>query len=120
MVSSNPQISVDYVNEITVVTFTAEKILDEADIQALGDSIFPLIDQVEGISLVLDFQNVRFLTSSMLGLLIRISKKVIETAGKLRLCCITDKILEIFQITRLDNVFAICADRKRAIKSITG
>ena len=56
---------------------------------------------------MIDFSNVKFLTSSVLGLLIRISKKVYEAEGKLRLCSIAPKILEVFKITRLDKIFEI-------------
>ena len=114
-----PKISVEYVEEIVIVALLEEKILDQIQIQALHDSIFPVIDQHERINLVLDFSNVKFLSSSVLGLLIRISKKVYETAGQLCLCCIDKKIDEIFKITRLDQVFTIMPDRESAIASFS-
>jgi anti-anti-sigma regulatory factor len=39
--------------------------------------------------------------------LIRVSKKVYETEGTLRLCSIGSKILDVFRITRLDKIFEI-------------
>jgi anti-sigma B factor antagonist len=114
----HPKISVDYVKKATIATLTDEKILEEADIQALEDSIMPLIESSEDIKLVLDFSNVEFLTSSVLGLLIRISKKVYESNGLLMLCGINSKILEIFKITRLDKVFDIHEDRFEAVGSM--
>lgn len=114
----HPKISVDYVKKATIATLTDEKILEEADIQALEDSIMPLIESSEDIKLVLDFSNVEFLTSSVLGLLIRISKKVYESNGLLMLCGINSKILEIFKITRLDKVFDIHEDRYDALGSM--
>ncbi len=114
----HPKIGIEYVKKATIATLTDEKILDEADIQALEDSIMPLIESTEEIKLVLDFSNVEFLTSSVLGLLIRISKKVYESKGLLMLCGINSKILEIFKITRLDKVFDIYDDRYDAVGSM--
>jgi len=103
----NPNLSLEYRGEVVVATLTDEKILDENQLQGLEGSFLPLIEQTPGIQLIIDFSNVKFLTSSVLGLLIRISKKVYETDGALRLCSIGPKILDVFRITRLDKIFEI-------------
>ncbi len=114
----DPKIAVEYIENATVATLTDEKILEQGDIQLLEASVMPLIEVGDGINLVLDFSNVKFLTSSVLGLLIRISKKVYESGGRLRLCGINTKILEIFKITRLDRVFEIHEDRYAAVQGL--
>ena len=86
-----PRISVEYAENATVVTFTEEKILEDKDIQSLQDSIMSVIEQAEQIDLVLDFCNVQFLSSAVLGLLIRVSKKIYERQGQLGLCNINPK-----------------------------
>ena len=113
-----PKISVEYDQNATVVTLADAKILEDGDIQALEKSVMPLISENSGSNFVLDFSVVRFLSSSVLGLLIRISKRVTEAGGKLRLCSIDAKILEVFKITHLDKVFNICDNRKKALRSI--
>ena len=114
-----PRISVNYVQGTTVITLTDEKILQAADIIALEKSIMPLIEAKDGAAgIVIDFTNVQFLSSSVLGLLIRISKKIYEQNGQLRLCNINPKIFSIFKITRLDKVFDIYNDFNEAIKSL--
>ncbi len=114
-----PNISVEYVNGATIITFTNEKILEETDITALQESIMVVIEQTEKIGLVLDFCNVRFLSSAVLGLLIRISKKIYERDGRLALCNIYPKIHEIFKITRLTKIFDIYADRENAVQALS-
>ena len=81
----NPNLQVEFHGAVIVATLTDEKILDDTQIQALEGSFMPLIVQNENIQLIVDFSNVKFLTSSALGLLIRISKKIYEKGGKLRL-----------------------------------
>ncbi len=119
MASIKPRISVEYAENATIVTFTDERILEEKDLQALQESIISVIEQAERINLILDFCNVRFLSSAVLGLLIRISKRVYERDGQLRLCSITPKIYKIFKITRLTKIFDIYQDIESAVESLS-
>lgn len=119
MASIKPRISVEYTDNATIVTFVDEKILEEMDIQALQASIMPVVEETERIKLILDFCNVRFFSSTVLGLLLRISKKVYERDGQLRLCNISPRIYEIFKITRLTKIFDICDDVKSATESLS-
>ena len=118
MAQASPKISVQYIQDVTVAIIADEKILEEDQIAAIENAVMPLIDQSPGLSLVLDFEKVQFLSSAVLGLLIRINKKVLESDGKLSLCCIDPKILEVFKITRLDNVFTICQTRDDAVEEL--
>jgi len=107
MTAIKPGISVEYAGNATIMRFTDEKILEEQDIKALTDSIMSVIEQAVRINLILDFSNVRFLSSAVLGLLIRVSKRIYESDGQLGLCNINPKIYEIFKITRLTKTFDI-------------
>ena len=119
MAPIKPKISVEYADNATIVTFTCEKILEEKDIQMLQEAIMSVIEQTERITLVLDFCNVKFLSSAVLGLLIRVSKKIYERDGRLKLCNINPKIYEIFKITRLTKIFDIYPDVESAVRSLS-
>lgn len=119
MAAIKPRISVEYAENATIITFTDERILEERDIQALHESVMSVVEQAERINLILDFHNVRFLSSAVLGLLIRVSKKVYERQGRLRLCNIDPRIYEIFRITRLNKVFDIHKDLESATKDLS-
>jgi anti-sigma B factor antagonist len=112
-----PRVTVEYGEDATVVTFTDEKLLEERDILELQESLMSVIEQAEKVNLVLDFTPVKFLSSAVLGLLIRVSKKVYEKDGQLRLCNIGPRIYEIFKITRLTKIFDIFPDRSSALAS---
>lgn len=115
MDKANPNLSIDFRGAVVVAMLTDEKILEEEQLQGLEGSFLPLIEQTPGIQLIIDFSKVKFLTSSVLGLLIRISKKVYEKNGTLRLCSISPKILDVFRITRLDKIFDIQRDVDNAM-----
>ncbi len=118
MADIKPRISVEYASKAVIVGFTDEKILEDKDINALQESIMSVIEQSPKINLILDFKNVKFLSSAVLGLLIRISKRIYEIEGHLRLCNISPKIYEIFKITRLTKTFDIYKDIESATEEL--
>jgi len=119
MSTIQPNISVEYVKNATIVSFTDEKILEEKDINSLQESIMTVIEQAEQINLIIDFSHVKFLSSAVLGLLIRVSKRIYEHNGRLRLCNIDPKIYEIFKITRLTKTFDISKNVDSAVKELS-
>jgi anti-sigma B factor antagonist len=120
MAEIKPRISVEYAENATIVSFTDEKILEERDIKALQDSIMSVVESASGgINLILDFGNVQFLSSAVLGLLIRLSKRIYEHDGQLKLCNINPKIFEIFKITRLTKTFDIYKDVESAVEGLS-
>jgi anti-sigma B factor antagonist len=102
---------------VTVAKFTDKKILDESNIQIIGNQLFSLVDDDKRQKIFLDFTNVEYLSSAALGKLITMDKKVKAAGGKLRLCAIRPDILEVFKITRLDKLFAIRESREKAMES---
>ena len=120
MAAIKPRIGVNYAGKATVVSFTDERILEENDINELQESIMSVIESASGkISLILDFGNVQFLSSAVLGLLIRVSKRIYEQEGRLRLCNINPKIYEIFKITRLTKTFDIYTNVESAAEDLS-
>jgi len=118
MADIRPNIGIEYLDQVIIITFTDRKILEEKDIRSLQESIMSVVDQTDDIRLVLDFANVEFLSSAVLGLLIRISKHILDRKGQLRLCNISPKIYEVFKITQLTKIFDIHTTVHTAIESL--
>ena len=53
--------------EVTIIRFVDRKILDESNIQELGQELFQLVEEENRKNLLLDFTNVEFLSSAALG-----------------------------------------------------
>jgi anti-sigma B factor antagonist len=104
-------------NGVTVAKFTDKKILDESNIQIIGNQMFSLIDDDHRTKIVLDFTNVEYLSSAALGKLITMDKKAKAAGAKLKLCSIRSDIKEVFKITRLDKLFQIVDNRDKAVES---
>ena len=57
----------------------------------------------------IDFSNCTFIDSTGLGMLVSVYKKCAERNVKLIIASIkNEKVLKVFQLTRLDKVFDIC------------
>ena len=100
-------IDVEYGMDVTFVTFEDEKILDEGQISRLQEAFEPIIERNEDKKLILNFVNVKFMTSAVLGLLVRVHKKVVELGGKLQLSNLDSNLRRVFEITQLTKVFDI-------------
>src|SRR5437016_7297106 len=88
----------------TVVRFTDhEVLLDEQTTQSLREQLFSLLEGLGPCRLVVDLSNVRFLSSTTLGLFLSLQKKLHAVGGGLVLWNIGAEIREIFAVTQLDK-----------------
>lgn len=124
MADENPRMNVGFEDGITLVELKDRKILDEMSIARIGEQLNALVARssedkgAPGPRFVIDFTNVAYMSSSMLGVLITVHKRIRERQGQLRLCCIQATIHEIFVITRLNEIFQICQTRQEAMDSL--
>src|SRR5579862_857519 len=89
--------------EILTVFLTDVKILDESSISQLSTALTALISKTSEPNVVIDFSGVKFMSSSALGMLVKINKQCKEFKINLKLCSIHKDIAEVFKITRLDK-----------------
>ena len=108
------RIDVSDVGDVSVVQFRDRKILDESNIQEMGQELFELVDQNRS-KVLLNFMNVEFLSSAALGKLITLDKKIKTATGQLKLSNIRPEIYEVFAITRLNKLFDIHEDESDAL-----
>jgi anti-anti-sigma factor len=69
-------------------------------------------------NIILDFENVTYLNSSAIGVLIAAHASYIKKGGKLILCNVNQSIEHIFVITKLTLVFTMKDSVEEAIKSL--
>lgn len=103
-------INVQDVQGVKHVTFNESRILDESSIKLIYADITTLVDATPKIKLLLDFDNVDYLSSAVLGKLVALNKDVKKDKGQLILANIKAPILEVFRITKLDKILNIQAD----------
>jgi stage II sporulation protein AA (anti-sigma F factor antagonist) len=104
--------------EILTVYFTEAKILDELVIRQVQDELIRMLEKTQEQSVILDFRFVKFLSSSALGMLIRVNKRCKEFKIALKLCNIDKEIEKVFKITGLNKILEIHADSAEAVASL--
>ncbi|MCA9051965.1 MAG: STAS domain-containing protein [Planctomycetaceae bacterium] len=112
---ADQRIDIEEVGNVTVARFLDKKILDEANIDKIGQELFGLVDTDGRKNIVLDFSLVEYLSSAALGKLITMHKKVMAAKGKCVLCNIQKDILDVFKITQLHKVLTLCTDLDDAL-----
>jgi anti-sigma B factor antagonist len=112
-------LSVTKQDEVAVVTFVTSRILDQSNVQQLGEELTALVDEFGLKRIVLDFSNVNYMSSAVMGKLVGLLKKVKAADGKIALCCIEESILEIFKIMRFDKMFSIYKTNEKAVSKLS-
>ena len=111
------RLEVEDIGDIAVVNFVDKKILDEQNIQMIGDDLFRLVDELGRRKVLLNFGNVEFMSSAALGKLITLHRKLQAVQGKLVLCKIAKDILDVFKITKLDKLLKIVPDEQAGLQA---
>jgi anti-sigma B factor antagonist len=109
------RLDVSEVGNVTVVRFRDHKIVEDVNIQELGQEMFRLVEVDGRDRLLLDFSSVEFLSSAALGKLITLDKKMKAHGGILKLSNIRPEIYEVFTITKLNRLFDIRKDEADAL-----
>lgn len=107
MEQDESKLFVQHAESVTLVTFHDEEILEETCIKGLDKSLMAIVEDAKRENLLLDFSNVRFMSSAFLGLLVKIHKRVCERDGRLTLKNIDPNIYKVFEITQLTKIFDI-------------
>jgi anti-sigma B factor antagonist len=107
------------IGDIVQVEFIDRNILDEANIQLIGEEISSIIESQPKPKLLISFANVDHLSSAALGTLITVNNRVRAAGGQLRLADIDPQIYEVFVITKLNKLFEIHETSADALKSFT-
>ena len=88
----------------TVLTATGE-----IDVAAAPDLREQLVDLIEAgtTELVVDLEGVDFIDSTGLGVLVGAVRRARSADGDVRLVCTNSRLLKVFDVTGLDEVFTI-------------
>lgn len=96
----------------TVVEVAGE--IDVATADTLRERLNALVDRQQ-VDLVVDLRQVGFMDSTGLGLLVGTLKRVRTAGGRLQLVIDSERLLMVFRITALEQVFTIRTSLDEAV-----
>jgi anti-sigma B factor antagonist len=102
---------------VSIVAFRQSHILDTVTIDRMAANLKDLIDGAAASRFLFDFGRVAYLSSSALGMLIGVQRRVVQRKGQMKLSGINPEVMEVFHITKLDTVFDIYKDEAAALEA---
>jgi len=102
------------IRDVTVVNFRTSSILDALQVQQIGEALYDLVDTRALTKIVVDFSDVKFLSSSALGVLITLHKKAAAIKGRVVLCGLRPELRRVFEISRLDKLLDLHETEEQA------
>jgi anti-sigma B factor antagonist len=110
-----PHLDVRPVDGVAVVHLVnAEIIFEESAVRILADGLVELV-QKGNTRILISFEGVRYLCSSMLARLIDLDRKIRQAGGRLRLCALGPTVKDVFATSHLDRHFDIVGDESQAL-----
>ena len=108
---------VQQIEKFTVVEFHTPSLMDPPLLERLSTVVYRLVDEEDRRFLVLDFAQVRFLSSQAIGIILTLKKKLDKlTPSALVLCGVGPTLLQLIKITRLDRVLTIKPTQAEALQ----
>jgi len=105
--------------DVLLAYFQDVRITDESRINGLGQELMELINSSDHEKIVLNFQNVSFMSSAMIGKLVLFGKQCKTAKIKLRMCNINDNVEEVFSLMKLGKVFDIDKTEEISLKKMS-
>jgi len=107
----------NYKEENGIAIINIDKDINSTNI----DDFRKILDEIKEkdiLKIIFDFHNIDFVLSEVFGLLIATLKRVRISEGDIIICGVSNKLMRIFQITRLDKVIDIVDNVNSAKKRL--
>jgi anti-sigma B factor antagonist len=106
------------VDGVAVVDFVESGLMFEtALVEEIGDELHSLVTEHGCTRILLNFTHVQYLSSTMLGLLVRMAKEVEKAKGQLKITGLGPVLRDTFRISHFEPMFAIYDDQASALKA---
>ena len=100
--------------DVSVVRLLDDKVIDADRIATLGEELMSLASD-QGGRVLINMDNVRFLSSSAINKLIVLERRISSNGGNLKLSNLSPEVEEVFNITQLHSVFDIRSNEADAL-----
>ncbi|MCC7493374.1 MAG: STAS domain-containing protein [Fimbriimonadaceae bacterium] len=116
--SSQPlRVEVEAVDGVRIVRPSGE--VDIASVVVLQEALNRLLDD-GATRLVVNLEGLDYLDSTGIGCVTAARRRARDLGGDVVLVCTRERVLRLFKITGLDQVFSICASGTEALAKLKG
>ncbi|HEY8667127.1 MAG TPA: STAS domain-containing protein [Tepidisphaeraceae bacterium] len=103
---------------VTVIELTLPAALDTEEFDRLNAEMATTLDGNLHGQWILDLSSVSYMGSAILGLLVNLRQQIKSADGKLILCGLSPRLLEVFHACSLERLFTIARSRAEAMRLV--
>ena len=102
--------------DILVIGFRVASIIDRLSVTEVAEEWMQELELSDGRKLIIDFSELEFLSSDVVGKLIELRTACMVKGVALKLCCLSDELEQVLSMTRLNAQFKIYRTQRSAIE----
>jgi anti-sigma B factor antagonist len=107
-------------NGVRVVYIPDVRLTDESRIESLASDLGSIVGRSDINRLLLNFGNVKFMGSAMIGKLIMLNNLCKREKADLRLCRLNEELHAVFKQMKIDKILRIHATEEEALAAFAG
>lgn len=112
-----PLFIVQKIEKYTVIEFRTNSLMNPSELESIATDLYKLVDEEDRRYIVLDFENVKYLSSQAIGIVLTLHKKLSQLKkSSFVLCGVGPTLMQLLKITRLDRVLQLKPSQQEAVK----
>ena len=110
-------LTIQQIGLYTVVEFRTASLMDTTVLDDINEHLCRLVDEQDQRRIILDFEQVEYLSSRAIGLVLTLNKRLAALSrSKLVLCGVGPRLMELLKITALDRLLTVKRSQAEAMK----
>lgn len=105
------------VGAVTVIEMSLPATLDAEEFDRLNQMMQAALGETPRGRWVLDLQAAEYVGSAVLGLMVNIRQQIKQASGRLVLCGLSERMIEVFHTCSLERLFLVRPTRDDAIQA---
>lgn len=92
--------------------------VQESELAKESGEVLEFLNHAGPVCVLLDLAQDEYLSSALIGAIVRLWKRIAQHGGRLALCNVSDTVHQILRITKLHTVWPIYASREEALHAL--
>ena len=101
-----------------VLALAVPPVVDSSDIDRLHEEVLSEVSGQTAARWIIDLTAMSYMGSSLLGLMVNVRQRIRQGGGKLVLCGMNPKLLQVFRTCSLERLFVIRPGRDEAMEAL--
>lgn len=115
---SDSLLRLNHVGPVTVVELTLPASLDAEEFDRLNQQLQAALGETPRGRWVLDLQAAEYVGSAVLGLMVNVRQQIKQASGRLIVCGLSQRMVEVFHTCSLERLFTVRPTREEAVQAV--